>query len=99
MHCWQMKVTFEEARTHLGMETQLCLWLDLAIVCTTPTLLGSFSWVTVENSLLTNAFFLASSAYYWVLQVFTDFQGMYLHWCVDFLFAALFQRHLKSLIQ
>ncbi len=43
---WQMEVTFEEVRAHLGMETQR-QWSDLAIARTTPTLLGLFSLVTV----------------------------------------------------
>lgn len=43
---WQMEVTFEEVRAHLGVETQR-QWSDLAILRTTPTLLGLFSLVTV----------------------------------------------------
>lgn len=43
---WQMEVTFEEVRTHLGMETQR-QWSDLAIARTTPCLLGLFSLVTI----------------------------------------------------
>ena len=43
---WQLEVTFEEARAHLGLETQR-QWSDLAIVRTTPALLGLFSWVTL----------------------------------------------------
>ena len=43
---WQLEVTFEEARAHLGVETQR-QWSDLAIVRTTPALLGLFSLVTV----------------------------------------------------
>jgi hypothetical protein len=43
---WSMEVTFEEARTHLGVETQR-QWSDLAILRTTPALLGLFSWVTL----------------------------------------------------
>jgi len=43
---WQVEVTFEEARAHLGMETQR-QWSDLAILRTTPALLGLFSLVTV----------------------------------------------------
>jgi hypothetical protein len=39
-------VTFEEARAHLGIETQR-QWSDLAIVRTTPALLGLFSLVTL----------------------------------------------------
>jgi len=43
---WQVEVTFEEARAHLGVETQR-QWADLAILRTTPALLGLFSLVTV----------------------------------------------------
>lgn len=43
---WRMEVTFEEARAHLGMETQR-QWNDLAIARSTPILLGLFSLVTL----------------------------------------------------
>src|SRR5918911_52845 len=43
---WQLEVTFHEARTHLGVETQR-QWSDLAIQRTTPALLGLFSLVTL----------------------------------------------------
>ena len=43
---WQPEVTFQEVRTHLGMETQL-QWSDLSIARTTPVLLGLFSWTTL----------------------------------------------------
>ena len=43
---WQLEVTFEEARAHLGMETQR-QWNDLAIARTTPALLGLYSIVTL----------------------------------------------------
>jgi DDE superfamily endonuclease len=43
---WSMEVTFEEARAHLGLETQR-QWSDLAIQRTTPVLLGLFSLVTL----------------------------------------------------
>lgn len=43
---WQVEVTFEEARAHLGVERQR-QWSDLAIARTTPLLLGLFSWVTL----------------------------------------------------
>jgi hypothetical protein len=43
---WQMEVTFQEARRHLGMETQR-QWSELAIRRTTPALLGLFSIVTL----------------------------------------------------
>ena len=43
---WSMEVTFQEARTHLGMET-LRNWKDQAIARATPTLLALFSMVTL----------------------------------------------------
>ena len=43
---WQMEVTFEEARAHLGVETQR-QWSEKAILRTTPALLGLFSLVTL----------------------------------------------------
>jgi hypothetical protein len=42
---WQIEVTFEEARRHLGFETQR-QWSDRAIARTTPVLLALFSLVT-----------------------------------------------------
>jgi hypothetical protein len=43
---WQLEVTFEEVRRHLGVETQR-QWSALAIRRTTPALLGLFSLVTL----------------------------------------------------
>ncbi|MFN7929302.1 MAG: transposase [Blastocatellia bacterium] len=43
---WRMEVTFEEARAHLGIETQR-QWNDLAIARSTPLLFGLFSLVTL----------------------------------------------------
>jgi len=43
---WQMEVTFEEVRAHLGVETQR-QWSDKAILRTTPALLAMFSLVTL----------------------------------------------------
>lgn len=43
---WQVEVTFQEVRAHLGVETQR-QWSDLAIARTTPVLLGLFSIVTL----------------------------------------------------
>jgi hypothetical protein len=43
---WGLEVTFEEARAHLGMETQR-QWSDLAIARATPCLLGLFSLVVL----------------------------------------------------
>jgi hypothetical protein len=48
---WQVEVTFEEARAHLGVESQR-QWSDKAIARTTPVLLGLFSWVTLAAHLL-----------------------------------------------
>jgi hypothetical protein len=43
---WQLEVTFQEMRRHLGFETQR-QWSDLAIRRTTPALLGMFSLVSL----------------------------------------------------
>ncbi len=43
---WQLEVTFDEARAHLGIETQR-QWSDLAILRTTPALFALFSLVTL----------------------------------------------------
>jgi hypothetical protein len=43
---WQVEVTYEEARRHLGLETQR-QWSDKAIARITPALLGLFAWITL----------------------------------------------------
>lgn len=43
---WQMEVTFEEARAHLGVETQR-QWSDKAVARTTPALFALYSVVTL----------------------------------------------------
>jgi len=43
---WQLEVTFQEMRRHLGFETQR-QWSELAIRRTAPALLGLFSLVTL----------------------------------------------------
>ena len=48
---WTMEVTCEEARAHLGMETQR-QWNDRAIARTTPALLSLYSIVTLTAHLL-----------------------------------------------
>ena len=48
---WQLEVTFQEVRTHLGVETQR-QWSDRAIARTTPVLFGLFSWVSLAAHLL-----------------------------------------------
>ena len=51
---WQVEVTFQETRTHLGVETQR-QWSDLAILRTTPALFGLFSIITLWMHDLTQA--------------------------------------------
>ena len=48
---WTMEVTFEEARAHLGIETQR-QWKDRAIARATPALLGLYSIITLTAHLL-----------------------------------------------
>src|SRR3954462_9575573 len=43
---WRVETTFEEARRHLGLESQR-QWTDQAILRTTPALLGLISLVTL----------------------------------------------------
>ena len=43
---WQLEVTFQEVRRHLGFETQR-QWSEMAIRRTIPALLGLFSLVTL----------------------------------------------------
>jgi hypothetical protein len=71
---WQLEVTFEEARAHLGVETQR-QWSDLAIVRTTPALLGLVSLVTVFAHQLLQGNDLAARAAAWYqkpLPTFSD---------------------------
>src|SRR5215203_4075142 len=44
---WQLEVTFQEMRRHLGFETQR-QWSDMAVRRTTPALLGLFSLATLS---------------------------------------------------
>jgi hypothetical protein len=62
---WPLEVTFEEVRTHLGLETQR-QWTDLAIERTTPALLGLFSLIVVLAQALypTGVLPLAQAAWY-----------------------------------
>jgi hypothetical protein len=48
---WQVEVTYEEARRHLGVETQR-QWSDKAIARTTRALLGLFAWITLVAHVL-----------------------------------------------
>ncbi|HEV3399318.1 MAG TPA: transposase [Actinomycetes bacterium] len=62
---WQLEVTFEEARRHLGLETQR-QWSEVAIRRTTPALLGLFSLVTLlaQPRLSTSAPAIRQAAWY-----------------------------------
>jgi hypothetical protein len=62
---WNVEVTFQEARAHLGLETQR-QWSNLTIARTTPTLLGLFSLVTLLAYRLTQdkPFPVLTSAWY-----------------------------------
>lgn len=62
---WQVEVTFEEARAHLGIETQR-QWSNLAIERTTPVLFALFSIVVLWAHQLqqTELFCLRSTAWY-----------------------------------
>lgn len=60
---WQVEVTFEEVRTHLGVETQR-QWSDLALLRTTPALLGLFSLVTLMAHSLPPDLALQQTAWY-----------------------------------
>jgi hypothetical protein len=48
---WQLEVTFQEVRAHLGVETQR-QWSDGAIARTTPVLFGLFSWISLAAHML-----------------------------------------------
>lgn len=62
---WNVEVTFEECRAHLGVETQR-QWNALAIARTTPALLGLFSFVVLVAHHLTQqeTFPIRSTAWY-----------------------------------
>jgi hypothetical protein len=62
---WGLEVTFQEAHPHLGLETQR-QWSDLAILRTTPALLGLFSIITLLAHRLTQdqPFPVRSAAWY-----------------------------------
>jgi hypothetical protein len=53
MRRWQVEITFEEARRHLGFETQR-QWSQKAIARTTPLILALFSIVTLLAMRLRN---------------------------------------------
>jgi DDE superfamily endonuclease len=71
---WTVEVTFHEVRAHLGVETQR-QWSDLAILRTTPALLGLFSLVTIfaQHLLGKESFPIRQTAWYTkALPTFSD---------------------------
>ncbi len=62
---WQLEVTFQEVRTHLGVETQR-QWSDQAIDRSTPVLLGLFSLVTLfaKPYIEENGIFIRQASWY-----------------------------------
>jgi hypothetical protein len=78
MRRWQMEVTFEECRAHLGVETQR-QWNDLSIARSTPCLLGLFSVVTLvaENLLKDGKVWIRGASWYSKKQsTFSDAMAM-----------------------
>jgi DDE superfamily endonuclease len=65
---WTMEVTFEEARAHLGLETQR-QWHDWAIGRTTPALFGLYSLVTLMAHTLLQAGACVVRAAAWYVKV------------------------------
>jgi hypothetical protein len=72
---WAVEVTFEEARAHLGMETQR-QWSEKAIARTTPAVLALFSVVTLlahQQQSQKKELFVRQAAWYIKLQpTFSD---------------------------
>lgn len=89
---WQLEVTFHEVRTHLGVETQR-QWSDLAILRTTPALLGVFSLITLlaHSTVRRGRLPMRQAAWYVKLRpTFSDAlaavrQQIWLHWCFQLL--------------
>jgi hypothetical protein len=69
---WQVEVTFEETRAHLGIETQR-QWSDKAILRTTPALLALFSIVTLWAHDLSKSRKLKPRAAAWYPKAFLTF--------------------------
>jgi hypothetical protein len=69
---WQVEVTFEETRAHLGVETQR-QWSDKAILRTTPALLALFSIVTLWAHQLSKSRKLTPRTAAWYPKAFLTF--------------------------
>jgi hypothetical protein len=80
---WQMEVTFEETRAHLGVETQR-QWSDKAIARSTPCLFGLYSIVTLlaQQLFATDQVYLRHAAWYHKPQAtFSDTIASVRRWC------------------
>jgi hypothetical protein len=82
---WQMEATFEEARAHLGVETQR-QWSDQATARTTPALLALYSVVTLMAAHLLGTHPMPVRAAAWYRQAhatFSDTIALVRHclWC------------------
>jgi hypothetical protein len=69
---WQVEVTFEEVRAHLGVETQR-QWSDMSIARTTPVLMALFSIITLWASQLFNMQKLAVFQTAWYKKTYPTF--------------------------
>ena len=72
---WNVEVTFEESRRHLGVETQR-QWSDLAIARTNPVLLGLFSLVCLIAHHLTATMKLVPASTAWYLKTEATFSDV-----------------------
>ncbi|MEM7761998.1 MAG: hypothetical protein AAF298_28360 [Cyanobacteria bacterium P01_A01_bin.40] len=91
---WQLEVTFEEVRRHLGLETQR-QWSDLAIARTTPLVLGLFSLVTLLAHHLQINFTWTTRQKSWYVKSSPTFSAA-LALVRRFLWASTFSTSLKS---
>lgn len=64
---WQVEVTFQEVRAHLGVETQR-QWSDLEILRTTPALLALFSLVMLLTERLHRQFTVSQPHAAWYMK-------------------------------
>ena len=72
---WNVEVTFQESRRHLGVETQR-QWSELAITRTTPVLLGLFSLVCLSAHHLTAGMKLLPTSTAWYLKSAATFSDV-----------------------
>jgi hypothetical protein len=85
---WRLEVTFEEARAHLGVETQR-QWSALAIARTTPALLGLFSFITLLAHTLLNSHPLPVRSAAWYAKSLPTFSDT-IAWVRSFLWQSTF---------